>query len=243
MPTDLIVYALVAAGLVFWLRTILGTRHGDERQRDNPFTASSLDRAPDAANPLVGEAAAMTSEERVQKLAGEAASKISIENKGAESGLIDIARADREFDIDFFMDGAQEAFALIVESFAAGDRDTLKSLLGASVYNAFESAITEREKRGEKQDTQIRAIRKAEAIEARVSGRTAYITVRFTAEEVSVTRDAAGEIVDGHPERVSAMRDVWIFSRDLKSRDPRWLVVETRGDFEDDNKIIPNTIQ
>lgn len=243
MSADLIVYALVAAGLVFWLRTILGTRHGDERQRDNPFTAPSLDRTPDTANPLAGEAAVMTGEERVQKLAGEPAGKISIENRGAESGLVDVARADRDFDIDFFMDGAQEAFALIVESFAAGDRDTLKNLLGASVYNAFEGAITEREKRGEKQDTQIRAIRKAEAIEARVSGRMAYITVRFTAEEVSVTRDATGEIVDGHPERVTAMRDVWTFSRDLKSRDPRWLVVETRGDFEDDNKIIPNTIQ
>ena len=71
----------------------------------------------------------------------------------------------------------------------------------------------------------------------------ANITVRFTADEVSVTRDSAGEIIDGHPEKLTAMRDVWTFSRDTKSRDPRWLVIETRGDFEDDNKILPNTIQ
>jgi predicted lipid-binding transport protein (Tim44 family) len=243
VSADLIVYALVAAGLVFWLRSILGTRNGEERQRENPFMAPHLDRNPDNMNPSADETRVVTGEERVQKLAGDSSGKASIENRNAEIGLVDIARADRDFDINFFMDGAQEAFALIVESFAAGDRDTLKDLLGASVYSAFESAISEREKRGEKQDTQIRAIRKAEVTEARVNGRTAYVTVRFTAEEVSVTRDSAGEIIEGHPERVSAMRDVWTFSRDLKSRDPRWLVVETRGDFEDDNKIIPNTIQ
>ena len=62
------------------------------------------------------------------------------------------------------MDGAQEAFAIIVEAFAAGDRETLKDLLGPAVYHAFEAAITAREGRGEKQETQIRAIRKAEAI-------------------------------------------------------------------------------
>lgn len=241
MSADLIVYALVAAGLVFWLRSILGTRHGEERQRDNPLVREKLAGAGNNAD-LPEEERVITGEELVRKLAENKEGKVLIENRNAEAGLIDICRADREFDINFFMGGAQDAFAIIVESFAAGDRETLKELLGSSVYSAFEAAITERERRNEKQETQIRAIRKAEAIEARVGGRTAYITVRFTAEETSVTRDITGEIIDGHPERLTAMRDVWTFSRDLKSRDPRWVVVETRGDFEDDNKIIPNTI-
>lgn len=240
MSADLLVYALVAAGLVFWLRNILGTRHGDERQRENPLARAHLEPNPDNANPFADEEREITGEDRVKKLAAEEGGKVSITD--AEIGLVGIARADREFDIGFFMDGAQEAFAMIVEAFAAGDRETLKDLLGPAVYHAFEAAITAREGRGEKQDTQIRAIRKAEAIEARVDGRKAIITVRFTADEVSVTRNSVGEIIDGHPEKLTAMRDVWTFSRDTKSRDPRWLVTETRGDFEDDNKILPNTI-
>lgn len=242
MSADILVYALVAAGLVFWLRNILGTRNGEERERENPLARAKLEPHPDNMNPLSDEDRVMTAEERIRKLASEPGAKVSIDGEKAERGLLDIAYSDREFDVNFFLDGCQEAFVMIVEAFAAGDRETLKELLGPAVYGAFESAITAREGRGEKQETQIRAIRKADITEARMSGKMAYVTVKFHAEEVSVTKDSSGNIVDGHPERVTAMRDVWTFSRDVKSRDPRWMVIETRGDFEDDNKILPNTV-
>ena len=58
---------------------------------------------------------------------------------------------------------------------------------------------------------------------------------------MSVTRDSDGEIISGHPDRATDMHDIWTFSRDLKSRDPRWFVTETRGDFEGDNETIPNS--
>jgi predicted lipid-binding transport protein (Tim44 family) len=242
VSADILVYALVAAGLVFWLRSILGTRHGDERERENPLARAKLDPHPDNMNPLAEEARDMTAEDRIRELAATQKGKVFIEGEKAERGLMDIAHSDREFDVNFFLDGCQEAFAMIVESFAAGDREALKELLGPAVYSAFEGAITQREARNEKQETQIRAIRKAEVIEARMSGRMAYITVRFIAEETSVTKDSNGNIVDGHEGRITSMRDVWTFSRDVKSRDPRWMVIETRGDFEDDNKILPNTV-
>ncbi|MGB4057394.1 MAG: Tim44/TimA family putative adaptor protein [Alphaproteobacteria bacterium] len=233
MTADLIVYALVAAGLVFWLRSILGTRHGEERQREVIIPKEQSDGIA-----AVGEPVAI--EDRIKSIIENTTSKVAID-KAAESGLVDISHADREFDIDFFIQGAQDAFAMIVESFAAGDRASLKDLLGDSVYAAFEGAITEREKRREKQQTQIRAIRKAEIVEAMLRGRMASITLRFTADEVSVTRDEAGAVIDGHPEKLTVVRDVWTFMRDIKSRDPRWMVVETRGDFEGDNNYIPNT--
>ena len=69
----------------------------------------------------------------------------------------------------------------------------------------------------------------------------AYITVKFVAEESSVTRDKDGEIIAGHPDKVSEMQDIWTFGRNIKSKDPSWLLCETRGDFEDDNDLIPDT--
>lgn len=240
MPADLFVYALVAAGLVFWLRNILGTRHGDERQRpglspvkdmvDKRTSGSEEDDGPE-----------IRPENRIRALFEDQKGVCAIENKTAEKNLLEILKADKRFDIDFFFEGAQDAFAIIVEAFADGDSETLKDLLAPSVYKAFEAEIKAREARGETQDTEIHAIEKAEITEARRHEGTAYITLRFVAEETSVTRDKNGEIIAGHPDRTTAMRDIWVFGRNLKSRDPRWLVYETRGDFEGDNDIIPDT--
>ncbi|GJL86277.1 MAG: hypothetical protein DHS20C02_20520 [Micavibrio sp.] len=240
MPADLIVYALVAAGLVFWLRSILGTRHGDERERPNPYVQTEQAADPTTDSPYLADEKPITPEERIMELAENKTGSLSVENKTAENGLLDISKVDKKFDISHFLTGAPDAFAYIVEAFAQGDKETLKNLLTEGVYKAFEGAIDEREKRGETAITEIHAIKKAEVIEARQEGKTAFITLRFTADETSVVKDSDGEILEGHPDKVTQMRDVWTFGREVNSKDPRWLVYETRDDLEDDNTTIPN---
>ncbi len=240
MPADLIVYFLVAAGLIFWLRSILGTKHGDERDRGAPYLKPNADGSIEPAAPA--EKSRLGPEERIAEFLHNPKGSASIDNKTAELGLLDIAKADRNFDIEHFAQAAQDAFVFIVESFAEGDRETLEDLLSPQVYAAFEGAISEREKQNETMHTEITAIKRADIIEAKQDGRTSKITVRFEAEEVSYTKDKDGEIVDGHPERISQMRDIWTFSRETKSRDPRWLLIETRADLEDDNDTVPNTV-
>lgn len=240
MPADLIVYALVAAGLVFWLRSVLGSRHGEERERPNPLMPAEKSSQPGMpADMEIRSPVSM--EQKISELAAGKGGARTIENKTAEMGLIEIARADPGFDIDFFMEGAQEAFVMIVEGFAQGDRDTLRGLLDDAVYRAFDSAIHAREERREVQATDIHAIRKAEVTAARLDGRKAMITIRFAAEETSVIRDAAGNIIHGHPDKITQMKDIWTFGRDIRSKDPAWLVYETRGDVEGDNETLPNT--
>ncbi len=232
------VYALIAAGLVFWLRSILGTRNEDDMARppvrlelDDNGKVINLD-APDKEK----DKSALITE-----LAQTPKDNMSIANKTVENALIDVAKIDREFDVYKFLRATQDAFVFIVESFADGDRETLQDLLGKEVYEAFESAITAREKAGEQMMAEIQSIQKSEICEARLDGKTALITVRFWAEEISVTKDGDGNVIAGHPDKTIKMRDVWTFSRDLKSRDPRWFVVETREDGEGDNENIPNT--
>lgn len=240
MSADLIVYGLVAAGLIFWLRSILGTRHGDEKQRPNLYVAPSenpVGPAPD----LTEEEPLVSPSEDIAALAREPVRGMSIENKTAENALLEIAAADKSFDIKFFLEGVQDAFALVVECFGDGDREMLSQLLSPSVYAAFDGAITAREEAEETMQAKIHAIKKAEIIEAWLDKRTAFITVRFTADETSVTRNKEGEVIAGHPDKVVPMRDIWVFTRDIKSRNPAWLVHETRGDFEGDNEIIPNS--
>ena len=55
----------------------------------------------------------------------------------------------------------------------------------------------------------------------------ARVTVRFTSEQINVTRDASGNVVDGDPRQIETVIDLWTFERDTRSRDPNWQLVET----------------
>lgn len=240
MPADILIYAIVAAGLVFWLRNILGTKHGGERERPNPFTshAESLKKQPApelaGAGPLPG---------RIEDISAGLDRHMSIENTTAERGLLEIAREDRSFELSYFLSGAQDAFIIIIEAFAAGDKQTLRGLLSEQVYGAFERVIDGRAEKGEQASVEIHSIRKTEVTGAWIAGKTAFITLRFTADETSIVRDAGGKVIFGDPERVTETIDVWTFGRSLRSRDPAWLLFETREDAEDEvaGSTVPET--
>lgn len=238
MPVDVLIYAVVAAGLVLWLRSILGTRHGEERERPNPYSAEQGSRKANGSAETSGALAPGLpgQEDGVIRLGPNPSGKFVVSGKQAENGLVAVARAEKAFDPEHFLQGAQEAFIIIVEAFAKGDLETLRSLLGDAVYDSFEHAVTEREKRGETVTTEIHAIRKMEVTDAFVRDRMAYITIRFTADETCVIRGPDDEVISGNPERITEMIDVWVFARKLRSRDPRWLLTETRDDVVEDHK-------
>lgn len=229
MPADILIYALVAAGLIFWLRSIIGTRRSDDPPpRVNPFTVK-LEQT--GSNPAQTGKAAIAAPARMpaspEELTANLERNMTIE-MAAQQGLMDIARAEPTFSLLAFLRGAQDAFAMIVESFAEGDRETLKGLLSEPVYNAFCGTLDERARNGETASVEIHAIRRAEVTAAHLQKRMAFITVRFTADETSLLRERDGKLLSGHPDRVTETVDIWTFGRDLRSREPAWLVYETR---------------
>jgi predicted lipid-binding transport protein (Tim44 family) len=60
-----------------------------------------------------------------------------------------------------------------------------------------------------------------------MKGSEAHITLRIVSELISATRDSAGTVIDGDPETVAEVKDVWTFARDTRSRDPNWRLVAT----------------
>ena len=108
-----------------------------------------------------------------------------------------IVRAEPGFNPAEFLEGAKSAYEMIVTAFAQGDRRTLKDLLAKEVYEGFERAITERERRGETVETTFVSIDKAEMAGAELQGKTAQIVVRFLSKLITATRDASGTVVDG----------------------------------------------
>ena len=119
---------------------------------------------------------------------------------------------------------------MIVMSFADGDRKTLKNLLSREVYEGFEGALNEREARGEAVQSNFVGIDSAEIASAEMRDREALITLRIVSQLISATRDKDGNVVDGDPEAVVEVKDIWTFARDTRSRDPNWRLVATESE-------------
>lgn len=233
MPADIILYAIIAVFLVFWLKSTLGTKDEDDRERPNPFTDLEQDKQGSTFfgldDPLSPEL--HSEEQQYQKILTE-----SVENKTAELGVEQIAKADKTFELGHFVEAAKDAFVMIVEGFAKGDKETLEMLLAPSVYKAFERVIDERIDKGQKVDTEIVAIRDLQIIEASLEGSIARMTLKIHAEETCIIRDANDEIIAGTPDQVTTMIDIWVLERDVKSDQPGWTLAETRDDHIEDHK-------
>jgi predicted lipid-binding transport protein (Tim44 family) len=232
-----LLFLVLAVVIFIRLRNVLGRRTGNERPPYDPYAAPDTKRpgAPETNEPVValprGRASRAPVEtsgpstEDIEARLGRHASKDSPLGQSL-TGLI---RADPAFDPNKFLEGARAAYEMIVMAFAEGDEETLKLLLGTDVYEGFRRAIREREGRGEKMESSLVGIDKADIIEAEVKNRTAYVTVKFVSELVSVTREASGDVIEGDPKKVREVNDIWTFARDVTSRNPNWKLVATEA--------------
>ena len=144
-----------------------------------------------------------------------------------EQGLRQIKLADRSFESKSFVGGAKVAFEMVVDAFAKGDTKNLRSLLSNDVHENFSGAIKSRADNNETLERTLVGISEAEIIEAKLQGKTAFITVKFVSEQINVTHNAEGEVVDGDPGEVTTVTDIWTFARNTQSRDPNWTLVAT----------------
>ena len=145
-----------------------------------------------------------------------------------QEGLQKIQAADPQFQPDHFLQGAAGAFEIIVAAFAKGDREALKPLISPAVYKSFVSVIKERTQAQQTVDTKIASLAVPEIISIDIKNGQEQVTVKFRSEQVVVTTDAEGKILD-NPARLSqAMADVWTFSRPVGSASPKWVLAATR---------------
>ncbi len=222
---DIIVFAAIAAFLVLRLRGVLGKRTGHEQtQRYDPFRKEKPEEnAQDKVIQLPDRGAGPAD------AAAEAPDSMPEADTPVAAGLTQISLADRSFEPDGFVQGARVAFEMVIGAFAQGDTKTLRPLLSNDVYEDFAGAIKGREEANETLETTLVGIDEAEIIEAELQGKTAFVTIKFISEQVNVTRDADGKVVDGDESHVAAITDIWTFARNTRSRDPNWTLVATRS--------------
>lgn len=228
---DIILLAMVAAFLVLQLRRVLGRRDGHEGGHQDPFATRGEDKVRGAEESQPGKVIPLPDHAASDDAGGDAGAEEAAADgvPTLSAGLTQIKVADPEFDPDQFLGGARVAFEMVLGAYAQGETSLLQTLLSPEVYANFARVIQDRERAGETQENSLVGIRNVEIVEAFMDGRTANVTVKVVSEQINVTRDAEGHVVDGDPNLVLNVTDFWTFARDTKSRDPNWILVATRS--------------
>jgi len=212
--TVIVILALVALFIGLRLYSVLGERTGHEQQPILKPAESDARAAPPVAQPPVAQPAPVDT--------GDMAFVPT-----AAPGVRAILAADPNFDVARFLEGAKSAYRMILEAYWKGDLEALRSHVDPHVYEAFATAVEQREKDGLKLDNRLVAIDQAVISEATLERGVAAVTVRFEADIAAVTRNAEGQVVAGSLSDAVQTRDLWTFRRDTGSRDPNWVLIET----------------
>ena len=189
---ELVIFAALAAVVLFQLYAVLGRRVGRQPE-DAQAEVAGRPAAPELRKPEDAE--------------------------GAEplTGLALLRARDPRFDVADFLNGARGAYEIVVRAYAEGDRAALKPLLAPDVYDAFAAGIAAREAEGRTEQVEFMHAPRADLESADVDGGIARVVVRFLAEFRTRTKDASGEAVD---DRRTA--ELWTFERRIGSPDPNW---------------------
>ncbi|MDB5477144.1 MAG: hypothetical protein JWP49_2655 [Phenylobacterium sp.] len=194
---ELIIFAGLAAIVLYQLYSVLGRRVGRQPE-DTPATEAARAAARPAERPLEPPEEGVTL-----------------------SGLAAVKARDPAFDVGQFLNGAKGAYQMIVKAFSEGDRGTLKNLLATPVMASFDAAIAARESEGRTETVEFLHTPRADLEKADLApGDLARMTVRFLAEFRARSKGPEGEAVD---DRRTA--ELWTFERNLKSRDPNWMLI------------------
>lgn len=222
---DIIFFAMVAVFVILRLRSVLGRRMGHEQRDAAKRFPRPQDNAP-ATDASRGESPADTGEDNIIRLPGRDGQEVP-KDTPLGAGLTQIKLADPGFDPADFQEKSKLAFEYIVMAFAEGDTQKLKPLLSKDVFEGFAGAIKARQEQGHVLTTTLVRIKAAELVEADMNGRTASVTVRYVTEQINVTRDSEGKVVDGDADRITEAVDIWTYERNTRASDPNWMLVAT----------------
>ena len=208
---DILIYALVAGILFFWLFSVLGKRTGYEKTQEEMISSDE------------------ELENQNAKIIDWPKTPIFID-ENARLRVQEIKQKDPNFSEHHFIAGAKYAFETILMAFSNGDLETLKTLLSPETYKGFEATIIERKNRHDNQVTRLENIKEVMITDAYYDEPKCYVTVRYVSEQINVTYDEQNRVLEGDPDHFIILKDLWTFKRDPNSSDPVWLLAKTRSE-------------
>ena len=142
-------------------------------------------------------------------------------NEAIKSGNVD-ENAKKQF-----LKGAEIAYEEIITSFAKGDKKALKTLLEKKMYNRFSDVIDERKKKQIKYETTFIGLKSSKILEFKKIENIYRVTVNFVSEIITCVKDKDNKVIEGNPDTIKTVNDVWKFSKNMWSQDPTWYLVDT----------------
>lgn len=211
---QLLVLAGIAVFLILRLKNVLGTRDGFEPPREIAAKPPAK-RGPDL--------------EVIE--GGPDRDILDHAEEGSETALALAAmkKAEPDFGVTDFLQGARGAYEMILMAFEKGDLGSIQPFLGGEVYETFADVVEAREQQGLTIESEFVGIREMALHRASFDPETSEgeIAVKFVGELTHVVRDRAGDIVEGSESQIKRQKDIWTFARNLGSDDPNWQLVAT----------------
>ena len=127
-----------------------------------------------------------------------------------------------------FIKGAKAAYEMIITSFAKGDKKALKPLLNKEIYKNFSDEIDHRKKENLKSELTFVGVKSAEIENFEKKDNIYTFTVNFVSEIITCKKDKNNKIIEGNPDIIKTVKDVWKFSKNMWSSNPNWYLVETQ---------------
>jgi predicted lipid-binding transport protein (Tim44 family) len=150
-----------------------------------------------------------------------------------KSAVEDEAKQDpTKFDEKTFIKGAEAAYEIIINAFAKGDRKTLKPLLTKELFKNFEGVIKERNSKKISSEMTFIGIKETKILDIDSKDTFYKVKTKFVSEIVNCLKNDKGEVIEGNPEEIKLVTDVWVFEKDLKNSDPTWYLTELSSEEE-----------
>ena len=142
-------------------------------------------------------------------------------NEAIKTGNVDDAAKEK------FLKGAEIAYEQIITSFAKGDKKSLKPLLEKQMFARFSEVIDERKNKKLKYETTFIGLKSSKVLEFKKIENIYKVTVNFVSEIITCVKDSNNKVIEGNPDTIKTVHDVWKFSKNMWSQDPTWYLVDT----------------
>jgi predicted lipid-binding transport protein (Tim44 family) len=148
--------------------------------------------------------------------------KFNTEQKPASENFDEKAKKD-------FLVGARIAYETIITDFSDSDNKLIasKPLLGKKIYDQFKEALSERESKSNFAEITFIGIKSAAIKTHKKIENSLEVTVDFVSEIITCIKDKDKKIISGDDKKIKTVYDTWVFSKDIKSPNPNWLLIDT----------------
>ena len=150
--------------------------------------------------------------------------------KNKEDVLIYLENNLNSFDKKIFIDGACNAYEIILKNYAEGNLKKIKNIISKEVYKGFNEVLSERNKKKHKLTNELIAFDKAEIINATIERKNALITVEFYSRLITFVLDENKKLVEGNKDNPISVADQWIFKKPLSDKGPSWQLISTQSE-------------